>query len=102
MKDPSSFLLPPQGFVRLKAIIGPHGPVPVSRSTWWAGVASGKFPKPVRLAARVTAWRVEDVMSLIENPENWQSTSQSTQERGRHGEVPSQPKRNEVENCHDK
>lgn len=40
--------------------------VPVSRSTWWDGVASGRYPKPVKIGARATAWRVEDIRALIE------------------------------------
>ena len=43
----------------------PRGPIPVSKSTWWAGVKSGRFPKPVKLGPRTTAWRVEDIRSLI-------------------------------------
>lgn len=57
--------LPETGFVRLASIIAPHGPIPVGRSTWWAGVKSGRFPKPVRLGPRTTAWRVEDIRALI-------------------------------------
>ena len=29
---------PPTGFVRLASILAPQGPIPVGRSTWWAGV----------------------------------------------------------------
>lgn len=64
--------LPETGFVRLPQIIGdpkadpPVPPrYPVSRSTWWAGVKSGRYPKPVKLGPRITAWRVEDVRALI-------------------------------------
>jgi predicted DNA-binding transcriptional regulator AlpA len=41
--------------------------VPVGRSTWWAGVKSGRFPKPVKLGPRTTAWKVEDIRALIES-----------------------------------
>jgi len=57
---------PTAGFVRLKSIIAPDGPIPVAKSTWWAGVKSGRFPKPVKLGPRITAWRVEDIRNLIE------------------------------------
>lgn len=33
----------------------------VSGSSLWAWSKAGKFPKPVKLSANVTAWRVEDV-----------------------------------------
>jgi prophage regulatory protein len=40
--------------------------VPVGKSHWWAGVASGKYPKPYRgLGLRTTVWRVEDIRGLI-------------------------------------
>ena len=58
--------LPATGFVRLSSILGPTGPIPVSKSTWWAGVRSGRFPKPVKLGQRITVWRVEDIRALIE------------------------------------
>jgi prophage regulatory protein len=63
MRNPT---LPTTGFVRLVSIIAPHGPIPVGRSTWWAGVKSGRFPKPVKLGPRTTAWRAEDIRALIE------------------------------------
>jgi predicted DNA-binding transcriptional regulator AlpA len=68
----SRTILPETGFVRLSNIIGdsktdPPIPaiIPVSKSTWWAGVKSGRFPKPIKLGPRITAWRVEDIRSLI-------------------------------------
>ena len=57
--------LPETGFLRLPSIIAPHGLIPVSKSTWWAGVRTGRFPKPVKLGPRTTAWRVEDIRALI-------------------------------------
>ena len=59
--------LPETGFLRLKSILVPYGPIPVSKSTWWAGVKDGRFPKPKKLGVRVTVWRVEDIRELIEN-----------------------------------
>lgn len=58
--------LPKTGFLRLPAIIAPHGPIPVSKSTWWAGIKTGRYPKPVKLSARISAWRVEDIRAFIE------------------------------------
>jgi len=64
--------LPETGYLRLPHIIGdpkarpPIPPVyPVSKSTWWAGVKAGRFPKPVKLGPRITAWRVEDIRALL-------------------------------------
>ena len=56
-------------FLRLKQIIGtPDDPgiIPVSASTWWAGVKSGRFPKPVKLGPRTTAWLEADIDALAE------------------------------------
>lgn len=65
--------LPETGYLRLLQILGdaeaePPIPavIPIGRSTWWAGVKSGRFPKPVKLGPRTTAWRVEDIRALIE------------------------------------
>ena len=69
--------LPETGYLRLSQIIGaPHKDppvpaiIPVGKSTWWAGVQSGRFPKPVKsLGGRITAWRIEDIRALIERSE---------------------------------
>ena len=66
--------MPATGFVRLTQIIGnpksdPPIPaiIPVSKSTWWAGVKSGRYPKPIKsLGPRITAWKAEDIRTLIE------------------------------------
>lgn len=64
--------LPQSGYVRLRQIIGdptanpPIPPViPVSKSAWWAGVKSGRFPKPEKLGPRTTAWNVARIRELI-------------------------------------
>ena len=62
-------ILPPTGFVRLASILAPQGPIPVGRSTWWAGVKIGRFPQPVKLGPRTTVWKVEDIRKLIETAE---------------------------------
>lgn len=68
------YQLPLTGYVRLPTIIGnpkaePPIPaiIPVGKSTWWQGVKDGRFPKPVKLGPRTTAWRVEDIRALIES-----------------------------------
>ncbi len=61
-------VLPPEGFVRLPVVIRVMG---IGKTTWWAGVRTGRFPKPVKLGARTSAWRVEDIRALIANPMKW-------------------------------
>ncbi|MBY0339956.1 MAG: AlpA family phage regulatory protein [Rhodocyclaceae bacterium] len=51
------------GFLRLPQVLSI---IPVSRSTWWSWVKSGKAPKPVKLGQRVTAWRAADIQAMIE------------------------------------
>ena len=64
--------LPETGYLRIAQIVGnpkrkPQIPpiIPVSKSTWWAGVRSGRFPKPVKLGPRITVWKVSDIRALI-------------------------------------
>lgn len=64
MGDRPSF--PDSGIVRLSAILAPNGPIPVSKSTWWLGVKTGRFPRPIKLGPRITAWRAEDILALID------------------------------------
>jgi len=54
--------LPETGFLRLPQVLAL---IPVSRSTWWAGIGS-RFPKPGKLGPRRTAWKIEDIRSLIQ------------------------------------
>lgn len=70
--------LPSTGYVRLRQIIGdrkanPPIPavIPVSRSSWWAGVKSGRFPRPVKpFGPRTSVWRVGDIRALIDSTTN--------------------------------
>ena len=55
--------LPGTGYVRLPQILEVF---PVSRSSWWAGVKSGRYPPSFKLGPRTTAWRVEDIYALLE------------------------------------
>lgn len=63
--------IPETGFLRLAQIIGSkNNPplIPVSKTSWWEGVKSGKYPKSVKLGVRTTVWRVEDIRDLIAAP----------------------------------
>lgn len=60
------------GYLRLRHIIGDptadppiHPIIPVSRSTWWDGVRSGRFPRAVHIG-RTTCWRASDIRALVE------------------------------------
>jgi prophage regulatory protein len=56
--------LPETGLVRLPVVLAVY---PVSKSTWWAGIKTGRFPAGVKLSERTTAWRVEEIRKLIES-----------------------------------
>jgi prophage regulatory protein len=55
--------LPQTGLLRIKQVLRF---VPVSRSNWWGGVKTGKYPKPMKLSERVTVWKASDIRDLIE------------------------------------
>lgn len=67
--------LPETGFLRLRQIIGdpkakpPVPPlIPIKKSTWWAGIRSGRFPKAVKFeGGRASFWRVDDIRALIKS-----------------------------------
>ena len=40
--------------------------LPIAKSTWWEGVKNGKYPQPVKLGKRITCWRLEEVLELVE------------------------------------
>ena len=55
--------LPAEGFVRLEKVLEV---IPVSKSTWFRGIQAGRYPKPVKLGVRASAWRVDEVRDLID------------------------------------
>lgn len=57
-------ILPEIGFIRLPEVLAVF---PVSKSAWWAGIKEGRFPKPVKLGPKTSAWRVQDIRSLIDS-----------------------------------
>jgi len=61
IKNPPS-PLPPEGFVRLPQVLHVLG---IGKTSFWDGVKSGRFPAPVKLGPRTTAWKVEDIRALI-------------------------------------
>lgn len=86
--------LPEIGYLRLSQIIGHKGVtveeatrnkergkgprtsrpgqqalIPVSRSTWYAGIRSGIYPKPTRLG-RTAVWAASDIRKLVEQGGN--------------------------------
>lgn len=46
------------GYLRLKEVVKR---VPVAKSTIWLWVSDGRFPPPIKLSERVTAWPVSSI-----------------------------------------
>jgi len=67
-------ILPRTGFVRMKQLIGDPRTgqpplIPISRSSIWRLVQAGQFPAPIKLSAKITVWRVEDIRRWLEGLE---------------------------------
>jgi predicted DNA-binding transcriptional regulator AlpA len=56
--------LPETGYVRLPVVLSV---LPVSRSTFLAGVKTGRYPKSVKLSEKCVAWRVEEIRALLDH-----------------------------------
>ncbi len=59
--------IPTSGFLRLPQILAI---IPISKSAWWDGCRTGRYPKPVKLGPRTTVWRAEDIAAFIERISN--------------------------------
>ena len=68
--NPPNPILEPFVLLRLVQILGDKKRgiqpiIPVSKSTWWLGIATGRYPKPVRVSAKAVAWRASDIAALV-------------------------------------
>ena len=55
-------VLPETGFLRQPQVLVF---VPISKSTLWRRIQARSFPQPMKLSARVTVWRAEDIRRWI-------------------------------------
>jgi len=55
--------IPTYGFLRLPQILAI---IPISKSAWWEGCRTGRFPKPVKLGPRTTVWKAADIATFID------------------------------------
>ena len=62
-----------EGYVRIWGVIGRRATkgcaaipamIPISRATWYAGVKSGLFPRPIK-HGRIAMWRLEDIRVVV-------------------------------------
>lgn len=68
--------LPPTGLLRLHHVLAVF---PVSKSTWWAGVKSGRYPPSVKLSPRTTAWPATTIIELIEKHSHTERANECAQ-----------------------
>jgi predicted DNA-binding transcriptional regulator AlpA len=59
--------LDPRAALRLKQVLKIY---PVSEGTWRRGVREGRYPRPIKIAARAVAWRAADILALLEDRES--------------------------------
>lgn len=70
MATQSTTLPESAAFLRIYQIVGDKKKnipplIPISRTTFLNRVKEGKYPKPVKLGERTTAWRAKDIKNLI-------------------------------------
>jgi len=51
---------------RLKQVLAR---IPVSKSSWFEGIKSGRYPRGLQLGPRTTVWRSDDIDRLIQSLE---------------------------------
>lgn len=51
-----------ESFLRLNQVLEI---IPISKSGWWQGCKSGKYPKPIKLGPRITVWKASDIQALV-------------------------------------
>jgi predicted DNA-binding transcriptional regulator AlpA len=65
------FALPATGYARLPVVVGVTG---VAKSTIWTWCRQGRFPAPVKLSERCTAWPVAAIREWLADPAGWQAS----------------------------
>jgi prophage regulatory protein len=55
----------PAAFMRLWDVLAL---LRISRSSWYAGIRSGRYPKPVKLGPRISVWRADEIYDVVKNP----------------------------------
>lgn len=65
----------PFRYYRLPEIIGDRkngipAIIPICKAAWYKGIKAGRYPKPVKLSERTSAWRSTDIDALIQRINN--------------------------------
>ncbi len=59
--QPNSDKQPNYGFYRINQVLSI---IPVSRSSWWAGIKAGQYPAGIKIGPNTTVWRQSDIHEL--------------------------------------
>lgn len=59
----SSLVLTPGRLLRLKEVLKI---IPISKSAFYQGIKAGKFPPPVKLGVRTSAWLTDSLIPIVE------------------------------------
>lgn len=74
LPKPNSSKAPP-AFYRLHDVVRITA---LSRSTLYRRISEGRFPAPVHLGGRASAWPSEELQAWINNPESYHATAHSS------------------------
>ena len=69
MTDPAriSFdALPDVALIQIRPLVN-YGVLPYSATTIWRKCRNGEFPKPIKVSAGITAWRVGEIRAYLAN-----------------------------------
>lgn len=71
--------LPPEALLRLPEVVALVG---LSRASIYARAAQRSFPRPIKLTAHASGWRVGEIRAWLTNPTGWKpSDNASASER---------------------
>ena len=56
-------------YARIEELVLPNGKLRISRSTFYALVAKGELPRPIKLGGRVSLWNVEAIAARLAQAE---------------------------------
>lgn len=77
----------PNKFLRLNQVVGPNALLPISRSSFYARIASGEFPQPIKIG-RSSLWSAEDIDALAARLKNSAATAAGPRRAPHHSKAP--------------
>ncbi|MBC7980300.1 MAG: AlpA family phage regulatory protein [Armatimonadetes bacterium] len=75
----------PEVYLRLHQILAA---IPVSRSTWYRGIRSGRYPMQVRISANIVGWKQSEIARLVESFDSTDAKNESGGKSRANGEKP--------------